>query len=132
VEVLLQIYLSLLSHSIKLRAFQLSAVTISLHYLQGRNEIRWRLGQESSLAPPCSKLRSFGSKCTVLKKVLVTLLGLFGAPHSQSAPPAVIRCLHSNSAPVELWPPFPPRYAPDYLSRCQRPTVTCGEMPTRY
>jgi len=33
----------------------------------------------SKLAPPCSNPRSFGSKCTVLKKVLVTLLGLFGA-----------------------------------------------------
>ena len=47
-----------------------------------------------SLAPPCSNLRSFGSKCTVLKKVLVTLLWLF--------PPAVIR---------ETVPPCPPRYA---------------------
>jgi len=36
--------------------------------------------QEASLEPPCSNLKSFGSKCTVLKKVLVTLLGLFGAP----------------------------------------------------
>jgi len=33
-------------------------------------------------APPCENLRSFGSKCTVLKKVLVILLGLF-APHPQ-------------------------------------------------
>jgi len=23
--------------------------------VQGRNEVRWRLGQETSLAPPCSK-----------------------------------------------------------------------------
>ena len=29
---------------------------------QGRNEVRWRLGQETSLAPPCSNLRSFGNK----------------------------------------------------------------------
>ena len=36
-------------------------------------------------APPVSKLRSFRSKCTVLKKVLATLLGLFDAP-SDSAP----------------------------------------------
>jgi len=26
---------------------------------QERNEVRWRLGQEASLAPPCSKLRCF-------------------------------------------------------------------------
>jgi len=47
---------------------------------QERSEVRWRPGQEASLAPPCSNLRSFGSKCTILKKVLVALLGLFGAP----------------------------------------------------
>jgi len=45
----------------------------------GCNEIRWRPEQETSLAPLCSSLRFFGSKCTVLKTVLVTLLGLFGA-----------------------------------------------------
>jgi len=44
------------------------------------DDARRRPGQETSLAPPCSKLRSFGSKCTVLKKALATLLGLFCAP----------------------------------------------------
>jgi len=44
------------------------------HDMQGRNEARWHLGQETCLAHPCSNLRSFGSKCTVLKKVLMTLL----------------------------------------------------------
>ena len=53
--------------------------------VQGRNEVRWRLGKETSLAPPCLNLRSFGSKCTVLKKVLMTLLWLF-KPRSDSAP----------------------------------------------
>jgi len=47
---------------------------------QGRNEVRCRPGKEASLASSCSNLRSFRSKFTVLKKVLVTLLGLFGAP----------------------------------------------------
>jgi len=42
--------------------------------VQGRKEDRWGLGQEMSLAPSCSNLRSFGSKCTVLKKVLMILL----------------------------------------------------------
>jgi len=32
---------------------------------QGHNEVRWRLGQEASLPPPCSDLSFFGSKCTV-------------------------------------------------------------------
>jgi len=53
--------------------------------VQGHNEVRWRLGQETSLPPPCSNLRSFGSKCSALKKVLMTLLGLF-APRSDSVP----------------------------------------------
>jgi len=66
---------------------------------QGRNEIRWRPGQEARLAPPCSNLSSFESKCTVLKKILVTLLGLFGAP-------IVIR-RPGNCAPLA-----PLRYAP--------------------
>ena len=35
-----------------------------------------------------SNLRSFGSKCAVLKKALVTLLELFGAPRSHSTPPS--------------------------------------------
>jgi len=51
----------------------------------GRNEVTWRQGQEAGLAPPCSNLRSFGSKCTVLKKVFVTLLGLYGTPCSDLA-----------------------------------------------
>jgi len=36
--------------------------------VQGRNKFRWHLGQEISLPPLCSNIRSFGSKCTVLKK----------------------------------------------------------------
>jgi len=59
--------------------FAIAVVNSTLYVAQGRNEVRWRPGQEASLAPPCSNLRSFGSKCTMLKKVLVTLLGLFGA-----------------------------------------------------
>jgi len=55
--------------------------------MQGRNEVRWRPGQEASLAPACSNLWSFESKFTVLKKVLMTLLGLFGAPGRDSASP---------------------------------------------
>jgi len=33
---------------------------------QGHNKVRWRPGQEASLASPFSHLRSFGSKCIVL------------------------------------------------------------------
>jgi len=57
--------------------------------------------------PPCSNLSSFWSKFTVLKKVLVTLFGLFGTPRGDSVPKAVIRRTYSDSAPGELCPPFP-------------------------
>jgi len=46
---------------------------------QRRNEVKWRPEQETCLVPPCSNLGSFGSKFTVLKKILVTFLVLFGA-----------------------------------------------------
>ena len=39
--------------------------------------VSWWPGKETSLALPCSNLRSFGSKCTVLKKVLVKFLRHF-------------------------------------------------------
>jgi len=38
---------------------------------QGRNEARWRPGLETGWALPRSNLRSFVSKCTLLKKVLL-------------------------------------------------------------
>jgi len=74
---------------------------------QGRNEVTWHPEQEAGLVPPCSNLRSFGSKCTVLKEVLVILLGLSGAHRSHSAHPAVIWRSHGDSAPGELCPPAP-------------------------
>ena len=66
-----------------------------------------------SLAPPCSNLRSFGSKCTVLKKVLVILLGLFGAPRNDSAPPWWFGARG-------IVPPFPPHCTPaPYIHKLQ-------------
>ena len=64
----------------------------------GRTEARWRPGKETSLAPPFSNLRSFGSKYTVLKKKLQHFWNF-------SAPP-------SESAPRVFCPPCPSRYAP--------------------
>jgi len=68
---------------------------------QGRNEVRWRPVKDASLAPPCSNLRSFGSKCTSLKKVLVTLLGPFGVlivirrpGNCAPLPPSLRPCRH--------------------------------------
>jgi len=57
---------------------QLQQIVIS--HCQVRNEFRWRPGQEASLWPQCSNMRSFGSKCTVMKRALVTVLGYFGLP----------------------------------------------------
>jgi len=62
---------------------------------QGRNEVRWRPGQEVWRPP---NLR-FGSKSSVLKKVLAALLGLFCAPAPIRRP--------GNCAPLPT-----PRYAP--------------------
>ena len=72
---------------------------------QGRNEVRWLPRQETSLG--YLKLRSFGSKCTVLKKVAYLW-------HCWDflAPSTAIRCPNSDPAPGEMRPTFPPRYAP--------------------
>jgi len=72
---------------------------------QGYNEVRCRAGQEESMAPLCSNLRAFRSNCTVLKKVLVTLLGLFRAhyrPHSDSAPGEFTPSVASLVTPLVL------------------------------
>jgi len=75
---------------------------------QGCNEVRLRPGQEASLAPPCSNVMSFGRKFTVLKKVIVKLLGNFGGPSRHLASPAVIRRPHNDPAPGEFCPPVAP------------------------
>jgi len=72
---------------------------------QGRTEVKWCPGQAAGLAPPCSNLKSFGSKCTELKKEFVTLLGLYGATRSDLVPPIVIWR-------QGICAPLPPRYAP--------------------
>jgi len=56
---------------------------------------------------PCSNWRALGSKCTGLKKILVTLFG-FLATRSDSGP-------HSDSAPGEL----PPLVTPLRPYKCQ-------------
>ena len=56
--------------------------------VQERHEVRWRLRKETSLAPPCSNLRAFGSKCrpTVLKNWLWHCCDFLPTPRSDSAP----------------------------------------------
>ena len=53
---------------------------------QGRNEVRWRPGQEASLAPPYSNLRPFGSKWTVWEESTCDIVWTFRRPRSPSAP----------------------------------------------
>jgi len=55
-------------------------------HVQGCNEVTWHQGQEASLAHPCSNLRSFGTKCTVLKKVR-DIARTFRRPYRHSARP---------------------------------------------
>ena len=62
-------------------------------------------GATNKFGAQWSNLSSFGSKFTVLKKVLVTLLGLFGASRSNSAPPQWFSAPHSELAPGEMCPP---------------------------
>jgi len=106
------------------RKICLSAHLWLIHHNDGRNKIIWCPEEEASLALPCLKLRTFGSKFTVLKNVHVTLLGLFGASCSHLAPPAVIRwphSPHSDSAPGELCPPLTPLVTPlttTNMTRC--------------
>jgi len=59
---------------------------------QGRNDVRWRPRQEAIFAPPCSNLRSFGSKCTALKRE-----GYMWHCWDLLAPPAVFRHPHIDS-----------------------------------
>jgi len=74
--------------------------------LQGRNEVRWLSGQETSLAPQRSNLTSFGSKCTVEESTCDNV-GNFWRP-----------C--SGSAPGELLPPCSLSYAPGMLRAIER------------
>jgi len=46
---------------------------------QGVTRLDGARGKKQVWRPPCSNVRPFGSKVTVFKEVLVTLLGLFGA-----------------------------------------------------
>jgi len=74
---------------------------------QGCIEVRWHPGQEASLVPPCSNLRSFGSKCTVLKKTLATLLGVFGATQwfgsRDTVPPSLRPWCDTSQQSAQLW-----------------------------
>jgi len=62
---------------------------------QDRTEVRWRPVQEASLAPPCMKLRSFGSKCSVLEKAYLRHCSNFRRPRWFGARGIFSPCPHS-------------------------------------
>jgi len=73
----------------KIKIFMYSFLNVILRPCQGRTVTRLDgAGTISKFGAPMFEPEVLiGSKYTVLKKVLVTLLGLFGAPRSDSAPP---------------------------------------------
>jgi len=74
---------------------------------KGWTEVRLRPGQETSLAPPYLNVKSFGSKCTALRKKLAILLGLFGAPQWFGArrlwPPSFRPWCDTSRQSAQLW-----------------------------
>jgi len=83
------------------KSIQGKQAKVGLHLKQGRNDVKWRPRQEARLAAR-SNLRSFGSKYTALKKVFVTMLGLFGAPQWFDAP-IMIRRPRNCDPSLHLW-----------------------------
>ena len=90
-------------------------ILTSLSTRQGRSEVRRPPGQEASLAPTCSNLRSFGTECTGIEESACDIIGTFRCPHSHLAPFTVIRRPHSDSAPGELY-----HLAPRSLRSCHQ------------
>jgi len=72
-------------------------------------------GARSKFGAPMFKFGVFRKQMHWIEVLLVTLLGLFGAP-------TIICRPYSDSVPGELFPLHPRRYAPDYCA--QRRTST--------
>ena len=75
-------------HMVQERQSFRSAAQILLWLMQGRNEVRWRPGQEASLAPSCSNLKPFGSKFTVFEEVQYLWHCWDFSPPTELCPPA--------------------------------------------
>ena len=82
----------------------------------GANEVRWRPGQEASLAPACSK-QVFRKQMYCTEESICDIVGTFWRPCSHLAPHAVIWRLHSDSAPEELRPLDHPSLRPCMYAR---------------
>jgi len=81
-----------------------NCVSLKKCAIQGRNEVTWSPGQEASLAPPCSNLKSFGSKCAV-EKSTCDIVEPFRRPSHSFGAPTVIR-------PLVNYVPLPPLVTP--------------------
>jgi len=90
------------------------------------------------MAPQCSNRKSFGSKCTVLKKKLATFLGFFGAP------PVIRRPLHcaplvtpmvwhfaTNCAAVKFAEPRMLNHLSKLRDHSYVSSAICTECPTK-
>jgi len=95
------------------------------HAIQGRNEVKWQPGHETSLASPLSDQRSVRSKFTVLKNVHMTLLRLSGASRSHLAPPKWF----GNRVTV---PPDARKPRPSHATRKDRSVRTTALQARRY
>ena len=81
-----------------------------LHCLQGRNEVRWRPGQEASLAPPCSILWSFWKQMYCIEESTCDIVATFRRPPQSFVAP------RSYSASGELCPSCTPLVTPLIVS----------------
>ena len=98
------------------------------------------LGAKRSLAPPCSNLRSFGDKCSVLKETRGILVGLFGSPND-SAPEAlcplapVVTPLvwhFTTECPAVKFPePWMLNHFSELTDHSYVGSATCPECPTK-
>jgi len=107
---------------------------------QGWTDVEWPPGHKRGLAPPCSNLRSFGSKCSALKKKGGTLLGFFGtpgnpAPEALSRPAPVIMPLvwhfAIKGAAVKFPEPWMLNHFSELADNSYIGSLMCPECPTK-
>ena len=93
------------------------AKTSRMLWYQGRNEVRWRLGQETSLAPPIFEPEFFRKEIYCNEESTFEIVGTF-RPYQQTfgssrSDPALPEW-SSDPAPGESCPPFSPVDTPLY------------------
>ena len=106
--------------SITLKASSKWSAYRKVVHSHGRNEVRLRPGQETSLAPPCSNLRSFASKCAVEESTCDIVVTFRHPPQSFSAPIVIRRPENCATLPTLVTPlcAAPLTQACYFLLRC--------------